>query len=493
MSIIAQLKAYSAEVTNLHHILALMQWDQEVRMPRRAAAGRAEQFATLAAIVHRKEVAPALGELLRAAAEENRLTDAEQGLVRVMRRAHEQSIRLPEAFVADFSRLTAQAVDAWTTARQESDFGRFAPLLTRIVEMARQKAEYLGYGAEPYDALLDLHEEGLRTAVVEEIFAAMAGPLQQLASRSLEVAQPRLELATSLAEEEQVRCSEELLRCIGFDFSRGCLARSAHPFSTTLGHHDRRVTNRYQPQGLEFLFGALHEGGHALYEQGIDEALAHSHLDSGVSLGLHESQSRLWENIIGRSRPFWHFWYPRLQERFPRQFEALAPETFYLAVNRVEPGLIRVDADEVTYNLHVFIRFELEKALLDGALAVADLPAAWNEKYRQWLGVEVPRDGVGVLQDIHWAHGSIGYFPTYTIGNLAAVQIWQSYVRHDPDPDGTLAAGRFGTIRHWLGEQIYRHGSIYPPAELLRRVTGSALDPQPFLQYLRGKYTWLAP
>ena len=492
MSVIAQLKAYSAELTNLHHILSLMQWDQEVRLPSRAVAGRAEQFATLTAIVHQKEVAPALGELLRAAAQQEGLSEAERGLVRVMRRAYDQSVKLPESFVTDFSRLTAQALDVWVRARQQKDYAQFAPSLVRVVEMSRQKAEYLGYDAHPYDALLDLHEEGLRTAEVEKMFAAVAAPLQELAARARAISQPCLNIRVPFAEVEQIRFSETILRQIGFDFTRGCLARSAHPFSTTLGHHDRRVTNRYNDQGLEFIFGALHEGGHALYEQGIDEALAFSHLDSGVSLGIHESQSRLWENIIGRSRPCWQFLYPRLQERFPAQLGELAPEVFYQIINRVEPGLIRVDADEVTYNLHVIIRFELEKALLTGELAVADLPAAWNDRYHSYLGITVPDDASGVLQDIHWAHGSIGYFPTYTIGNLAAVQIWQAYAGRHPDHAARLANGEFGKIRGWLVEQIYRHGSIYPPAELLRRVTGSRLDPQPFLEYLQGKYAWLA-
>lgn len=491
MSVLENLKRHSVELTRLHHILGLMQWDQEVRMPSRAAPGRAEQFAALTAIVHQKEVLPELGEWLKAAADE-RLSPVDHALVRVMRRAYEQNTKLPEDFVIAFSRLTAQALDAWVMARRRDDFPGFVPYLAKIIEMSRQKAEYLGYAAHPYDALLDLHEEGLRAGKVESMFDAIRLPLQALAGRARQAAQPRLAFATPFAEEAQVAFSEKLLLRMGFDFDRGCLARSAHPFSTTLGHHDRRVTNRYQPHSLEFIFGALHEGGHALYEQGVAEDLADTHLDGGVSLGIHESQSRLWENIIGRSKAFAEFLLPNLQQSFPAQFTALDPTTFYRGINCVQPGLIRVAADEVTYNLHVLIRFELEKALMEGTLAAQDLPGAWKEKYRDYLDVTVPSDADGVLQDIHWAHGSIGYFPTYTIGNLAAAQIWQAYTAENPGHAARIASGELGPVHAWLTDRIYRHGSIYPPDELLRRITGQDLAPRAYLDYLATKYTWLA-
>nr|MDA8164920.1 carboxypeptidase M32 [Desulfobacteraceae bacterium] len=264
---------------------------------------------------------------------------------------------------------------------------------------------------------------------------------------------------------------------------------SAHPFTTSLGHHDHRVTNRYRPDGLDFIFSALHEGGHALYEQNIGEALAGTALDSGISLGVHESQSRLWENIVGRSLPFWEHFYPELRQAFPAQLGDLPLADFVAGLNLVRPGLIRVEADEVSYNLHVLIRFELEKVLIDGTLAVADLPAAWNEKYRDALDVRVERDAEGVLQDIHWSHGSFGYFPTYTIGNLAAAQIWEAYRGFDPHPEETLRRGDLARVRSWLAERIYRHGSIYPPAELIAAVTGRPLAADSFLSYLATKYT----
>ena len=432
---------------------------------------------------------PSLGELLKeAAGQEDALSDQEQGLVRVMQRSYDQNTKLPGEFVSRFARLTSEALQVWVKARQQADFALFAPLLEELVAMSRQKAEYLGYANEPYDALLDLHEEGLTTAAVEEMFDTLRAPLKELLGRAAARGDKGLSVAPPMELGAQQAFAERLLAAIGFDFERGRQDRSAHPFSTTLGHDDRRVTNRYRADSVEFIFSALHEGGHALYELGIDRSLARSHLDSGVSLGIHESQSRLWENIIGRSPEFWSHFYPELQLAFPAQFGGLSVEEFVAGVNRVKPGPIRVEADEVSYNLHVLIRFDLEKALFRGELEVAGLPEVWNRRYRDDLGVEVESAANGVLQDIHWSHGSFGYFPTYTIGNLAAAQIWARYRQFDTDHRQTVARGELGRIRGWLGEQIYRHGSVHPPAELLKRVTGEALRPAYFLDYLRTKY-----
>ncbi|MGV1099642.1 carboxypeptidase M32 [Thiovibrio sp. JS02] len=491
MDTFARLQEYSRELVALHHAVALLQWDQEVRMPRRAAEGRAQQFATLSGLIHRKEVAGELGALLaEAQGEKDGWPVERQALVRVMRRRYEQSVRLPEQFVADFARLTSQAQGKWLEAREQSDFGVFQPLLERLVAMARQQAEYLGYQEHPYDALLDLYEEGLVSAKVERVFSALKEPLKDLVRRLACRFEP-LVFAEPFVLQEQERFAEHLLLAIGFDFERGCLARSAHPFTTTLDHHDRRITNRYAPRGLDFIFGALHEGGHALYEQGIAETFANSHLDDGVSLGIHESQSRLWENVIGRSPAFWQHFFPELRNSFPAQFRDMEPERFLRGINAVQPGPIRVDADEVTYNLHVLIRFEIEKALLEGSLEVAALPSLWREKYRQYLGVVVDSDANGLLQDIHWAHGSFGYFPTYTLGNLAAAQIWQAYRREEPDVDRTIAVGNLRQVREWLTQRVYRHGSVHPPGELLLRVTGEELDERYFLRYLEEKFAAL--
>ena len=490
MSTIDQLKQRSAELMDLQYALALLQWDQEVLIPSRAAEGRARQMATLSGVIHRKQTAPELGALLdQAAQRQDGWPVADRALVRVMKRQYDQSTRLPEEFVTRFSHLTSRALAVWTEARKRSDFPRFAPLLEEVVAMCRRKADYLGYPQVPYDALLDLHEEGLTTARVEEILAGLAGPLTDLVRKLRGAGGSELRFAEPFRREEQAAFADRLLAAIGFDFERGRQDISAHPFTTSLGHHDHRVTNRYRPDGLDFIFSALHEGGHALYEQNIGEALAGTALDSGISLGVHESQSRLWENIVGRSLPFWEHFYPELRQAFPAQLGDLPLADFVAGLNLVRPGLIRVEADEVSYNLHVLIRFELEKVLIDGTLAVADLPAAWNEKYRDALDVRVERDAEGVLQDIHWSHGSFGYFPTYTIGNLAAAQIWEAYRGFDPHPEETLRRGDLARVRSWLAERIYRHGSIYPPAELIAAVTGRPLAADSFLSYLATKYT----
>jgi carboxypeptidase Taq len=437
-------------------------------------------------------VAPELGALLaEVGAQKEALSVEDRALLRVMQRSYDQNTRLPEEFVAEFSRLTSQAQMAWLKAREQSVFAIFQPLLERLVVMARQQAEYLGYKNHPYDALLDLYEEGLTTCQVEEMFAELQAPLVGLVKRFAGRLTP-LSFSENFSPEGQERFAEHLLTAMGFDFSRGCLARSAHPFTTTLGHHDRRITNRYAPKGLDFIFGALHEGGHALYEQGIDERLANCHLDDGVSLGIHESQSRFWENVVGRGRPFWQKFFPELQQAFPAQFSQTGLDDFVRGINAVKPGLIRVDADELTYNLHVLIRFEIEKGLIEGSLEVAALPGIWREKYRQYLGVEVESDADGVLQDIHWSHGSFGYFPTYTIGNLAAAQIWEAYKRYDPDFSRTLAEGDLAKLREWLAGEIHAHGSVYLPQDLLVRVTGAPLSARAFLAYLEEKFTVLA-
>jgi carboxypeptidase Taq len=488
MNPIELLKEYSRDLTDLHHVLALLQWDQEIMIPNRAAEERARQMAALSAIIHRREVAPELGRLLEEAeSRQGTFSVRDQALVRVMRRDYEQNVKMPEEFVTAFSHLTSRALSVWTVARQRSDFRMFAPLLKEVVEKSRQKAEYLGYGGEPYDALLDLHEEGLTTARVTAMFAGLREPLSELVRKVRHEGQP-LQFAEAFNQEEQVAFAERLLAAIGFDFSRGRQDISTHPFTTSLGHHDHRVTNRYQPRSLEFIFSALHEGGHALYEQNIDADLASTALANGVSLGIHESQSRLWENIVGRSLPFWQHFYPQLRQAFPRQFRGVGVEEFVRGLNLVQPGPIRVEADEVSYNLHVLIRFELEKALLDKSLQVEDLPAAWNEKYRDYLEVRVDSDAAGVLQDIHWSHGSLGYFPTYTIGNLVAAQLWESYRAVDPDVEETLRSGNLTKVRQWLSEQIHRHGSIHPPEVLITRATGRPPAAEAFLDYLHRKY-----
>ncbi len=491
MKNIKELRQKARELTNLNHILALLQWDQEVMMPVGGAAGRAEQFSVLSSVIHRKITAPGLGKILQELSfTPDGLSTADLALIRVMKREYDKNTKLPETFVAGFSRLTSEALPVWVKARKKNDFGLFQPLLEKIIEMCRQKAEFLGYGDHPYVALLDIYEEGLTTNDLEILFGNLKTELSGLLLQKVAQQKPVPEKLKNMAPmllKDQVLFSEKLLAEIGYDFNRGRQDISAHPFTTSLGHSDRRVTNRFRPDSLEFIFSALHEGGHALYEQNIAAEHAESPLDEGVSLGIHESQSRLWENIIGRNHLFWEKYYPILQNFLPKQFKDIALDDFVRHVNRLHPGMIRVEADEVSYNLHVLIRYELEKALLEGTVKASELPALWNEKYKHYLDVRVDSDANGVLQDIHWAHGSLGYFPTYTIGNLASAQIWNRYCSFDPDYKETLLQGNLTKIRNWLTENIYRHGAFYPPAELLLNICGESLNSEYFIEYLKNK------
>ncbi len=493
MSEIEELREISKELTSLGNVMSLMQWDQEVMMPASGIEARGSQFALMSSIIHRRIVSPALESLLNRLNDIKRsLSTEDNALLRIMLREHKHSSKLPEKFVADFSRLTSQALPVWVKAKQLSDFSIFQSLLEKIVDMSIEKAEYLGYAEEPYDALLDLHEEGLLASEVSEIFNGLAPFLVEIINKKGLAIESRSVVSSEFELNAQVEFSEMVLKKIGYDFERGRQDASAHPFTTSLGHNDRRVTNRYHHRSLEYIFSALHEGGHALYEQGVAEELAETHLDSGVSLGIHESQSRLWENIIGRSLPFWKNYYPELQKQFPDQFKDRSLDSFYAEINAIRPGLIRVEADEVSYNLHVLARFELERELMNKSISVADLPALWNEKYYKYLGVSAGdqknSDAQGVLQDIHWAHGSFGYFPTYTIGNLAAAQIWETYCKFDPEYFQTIKSGNLEKIRNWLTDTIYRHGAIYSPPELLKRVTGEKLNATAFINYISHKY-----
>ena len=490
MKIIDELLLRATELSNLNNILALMHWDQEVFMPPAATGDRAGQFSTLSTIIHQKITDPVLGNLLKQASDPTgKFSEKDNALVRILSREHNRNIKLPEKFVADSARLTSESLPAWVTARKENNFNVFLPYLKKIVSMSRQKADYLGYEEHPYDSLLDLYEEGLTSRQLSVMFADLQPELTTLVQQKgvLSSGAGASFPFPPISQKDQIAFSEMMLEIIGYDFKRGRQDVSAHPFTTSIGHNDRRVTNRYRPDSLEFIFCALHEGGHALYEQGIGQEYSTTPLDEGVSLGIHESQSRLWENIVGRSRLFWSHYFPILQQAIPGSFQNVGLDDFIRYINRIQPGFIRVEADEVSYNLHIIVRFELEKELIAGNIRVDDLPLLWHERYRDYLDLEVDSEANGVLQDIHWAHSSIGYFPTYTIGNLAAAQIWHYYCLYDPDHKQTLQQGKLGKIRDWLTENIYRHGALYPPAELLQKVCREPLNSSYFIEYLKNK------
>ncbi len=487
-----QLKNQLAVTADLTQAQALLNWDQNVYLPPGAAEARGQQLATLGGVIHERMADPRLDtwlkELEKAGADVGDTADA--ALVRETRHDFEQATKLPGAFVEDFARARSASQTTWVEARANSDFARFAPHLQNMIDLNLRRAEYLGYDLHPYDALHDLFERGSSTEKLRTVFAELrdaAVPLLRQLTEGREVDDKPLRQPFPEAEQEAFAVG--VIRAFGYDFDHGRLDRTVHPFATSFSKYDVRITTRYDADFLSpALFGTLHEAGHALYEQGIGSAYDRSPLGTAVSLGVHESQSRLWENLVGRSEGFWHWAYPKLQETFPAQLGGVSRADFYAAINRVSPSLIRVEADEVTYNLHVMVRFELELELLEGTLKVADLPEAWNAKYEAYLGVTPPNDAQGCLQDIHWSLGMFGYFPTYTLGNLISVQLFEAVKAAHPGLEQDTENGQFGNLLGWLRENIHQHGSRYEPAELLKRATGSELDAGPYIRYLKGKF-----
>ncbi len=487
-----ELKKRMAEMADLGGAVSLLSWDRNTYMPVGGAATRAQVLSTLSGLHHERLADPRVGELLdtlRDAGFDERSDEA--ALVRVTQREFDQATKLPRDFVESFARVTSQSQGVWAEARSKSDFSMFAPALKEVLEHSRRYADYLGYEGHPYNALHDLYERGSTVERVKTVFAELRDatvPLvKAIAEREGVVSDAPVRQTFDESLQEQF--GVEVVKDFGYDFSKGRLDRTVHPFASQIGLGDVRITTRYETNFLNpALFGTMHEAGHAMYEQGLPEAHARDPLGHAVSLGVHESQSRLWENLVGRSYGFWTHAYPRLQELFPEALGGIPLDDFYAAVNRVEPSLIRVEADEVTYNLHVMVRFELELALLEGSLNVEDLPEAWNAKYQEYLGVTPPNDAQGCLQDIHWSIGLIGYFPTYTLGNVMSVQLFEAAKRAHPEIDGETARGEFGTLLGWLRENVHGQGSKFEPAELLKRATGSELDAGPYIRYLNSKF-----
>jgi carboxypeptidase Taq len=494
MKNLSALKERLADVHNIRTTMGLLGWDQQTCMPPGGAGTRAAQFGTLSRIAHEMFVNPETGRLLGSAEAEGRGLDYDSddaALLRAARRDYDRQARLPTELVVETAQVTALAFEEWRKARAASDYGRFAPWLRRIVDLNRRCAEALGYEEHMYDALLDRFEPGMKTAqlrtVFEELKAAQM-PLVQAIARRAERADDAI-LRRDYDEKRQEEFGREVAKRLGYDFTRGRLDRAVHPFTGGTGRGDVRITTRYERNWLPgALFGTMHETGHGLYGQGTAESLDNTLLGTGASLGVHESQSRLWENLVGRSLGFWKFFFPRLKEYFPEALGGFDLEAFYRAINCCRPSLTRVEADEVTYNLHIIIRFEMELGLLSGEIRIEDAPAAWNARYREGLGLSPANDAQGILQDVHWSHGTFGYFPTYALGNLMAVSIFDKALEAIPGIPGQIERGEFKSLLGWLQGSIYRHGRKYLPAELLRRVTGAPLQAGPYIAYLREKY-----
>jgi carboxypeptidase Taq len=488
-----QLKARLAEVTDLSKASTLLFWDQRVMMPRGGSAARAEALATLSSLTQERFVAADIGELLedlRGLEESSEYDSFEASLIRVTRRDYEKATRVPPELVGEMSRTAALALAAWGPAKEQSNFELLRPHLEKHLDLKRRYVACFDPADETYDILLDNYEPDMKTADVRAIFEQLKEELVPLI-REIGAAGEVDDsfLRQGFDEKEQREFGLQILRRFGYTDDQWRLDQTSHPFQATPGYADIRLTTNFRPDDLTSLFATMHEFGHGIYERGVDAGLARTTLGSGVSLGLHESQSRTWENLVGRSRPFWRFFYPRLQESFP-QLRSVDEEHFYRAINKVHPSLIRIDADEVTYNMHIILRFELEQELIDGRLPVEDLPQAWNERMSEYLGIDVPDDARGVLQDMHWAGGSFGYFPTYSLGNVISVQIWERLKEDLGDLDQSFERGEFDALREWLTQHLYVLGRKFTPQETIERVTGSQIDAKPYLRYLREK---LAP
>lgn len=487
MTTFDELSRRLGQVSDLGAAASLLSWEQETSMPPEAARVRGLQLATLAGLSHELFTAPETGALLDGVQPEG---DTQAAVVRVAQRDYAKATRLPTAFVEERTRAQNEAHHAWVHARAHSDFASFAPYLDRMMDLARRQADLRGFEDHPYDALIDDYEPGMRAAQVKAVFADLRDrtlPLLEKIRAAGDAADYSVltrAFPAGAQKEFAWRVAGEAFGLTG-DFARQ--DESAHPFQSNFSRSDIRITTRVEDYWPACLFGTWHETGHAMYERGVHERWERTPVSAGASLGVHESQSRMFENLLGRSLPFWQRYFPQLQEAAPQVAAGLDAAGLYRAVNRVQPSLIRVEADEVTYNFHVMLRFELELALLEGSLSVRDLPEAWNAKMQAYLGLTPPDDASGVLQDIHWSAGLIGYFPTYTLGNLLSVQLLEA-ARQDADIAVGIDRAEYGPLRAWLVEQVHQHGRSLSPAELTVQATGRPLSADPYVAYLTRKY-----
>ncbi len=490
---IEQLRKLLAEISDLNNMAALLGWDQQTYMPTGGAEARGNQMALLGRLAHERATSPKMGKLLDelkpyAAGLDPDSDDAR--LVKVTARGYEKAVRVPTKHVVEFSQATTLGQQAWVEARAKSDFSIFRPHLEKIVALRQEYASFFPNFEHPYDALLDDFEPNMKTADVKAIFDGLR-PRQVKLIQDI-AGHPQVDdsfLHQPFDEKKQWDFGVEVITRFGFDWNCGRQDKAPHPFTTSFSIKDVRITTRVAPDFLNpMLFGTMHECGHALYGQGVAPELERTGLEGGASLAVHESQSRLWENLVGRSFPFWQCFYPRLQETFP-QLAGVPLEKFYKGINKVQPSFIRVEADEATYNLHIMLRLEMEIALLEGKVAAKDMPGLWNAKMQEYLGVTPPNDAQGVLQDIHWSGGMIGYFSTYALGNLISAQLWEKINQELPGLGEQIRQGKFEALLGWLREKIHRHGAKFEPQELVQKVTGSRIDPAPYVRYLTKKYS----
>ena len=490
-----ELTAKYKEYYVLATVNGLLEWDMHSIMPSKGLEWRSEQLAQLSGLMHHKLTSSRIGELLdKLPSDCGDLSDEQKANVREIRRDYVKATKLPVELVEEMSREHSACNEIWIKARQAGDYSMFAPSLERVVKLASRMAEYLGYKDTPLDALIDQFEPEGTTAMFTKLFDEVKASNVPLLKKILNspVKANQKFLAAEYTEELQNRFGMEIMKQIGFDMDAGRLDKSVHPFCSG-SNSDVRITTRYNlhaPQ--QAIFGIIHESGHAMYEQGSNHDFWGSPLAEALSMGIHESQSRMWENFIGRGKPFWTFFLPKMKTHFPTQLTGVSVDDFVLAVNHVQPSLVRVEADEMTYDLHIILRFEIERDLFAGKITVSDLPKVWNAKMEEYLGVTPPNDGKeGVMQDVHWSGGMFGYFPTYSLGNMVAAQLWQTMRTAMPEMDKQMEAGNFADILHWLNKNIHQYGRRFKRDELIQKATGKPLGTTAYIRYLTEKYSAL--
>ena len=488
-----ELKTIIYEINDINKAAAVLGWDQETYMPKGGIVDRANQLSTLSCISHEKFISDKVGSLIEDLKSEVETLDPDSDtarLIKVLDKDYQKSVKVPSKLVAEFSKACSMGQQAWAEARKKTNFSLFEPHLKKIVELRQQYASLFKPYDHIYDPLLDDFEPGLKTADVKEIFDKLRPQQVEILKKinaKNEVDNSFLSLKYD--EKKQWDFGVDVITKLGYDWDRGRQDKSEHPFTTHFGLGDVRITTRVDPNYLPAgLFGSIHETGHAMYEQGIAESLARTPLGGGASLAIHESQSRMWENFVGRSMPFWECFYPSLQKKFPEQLSNISIDNFYKGINKVKPTLIRVEADEATYNMHIMLRLEIEIGLMDGSIEVKDLPEIWNMKMKEYLGITPKNDSEGVLQDIHWSMGAIGYFSTYALGNLVSAQLWECINRDIPGLSKQIREGNFAELLNWLRSNVHRHGAKFEPQELVQKITGSKITPEPYIRYLKHKY-----
>jgi carboxypeptidase Taq len=491
---LAELKIRLAEINDLDMAASLLGWDQSTYMPPGGGEARGRQMATLAKISQEKFIDPVIGRLLdglRPYEESLPYESDEASLIRVTRRDYERATQVPPEFLAEFNIHAAESYQVWAEARPANDFRRVQPLLEKTLDLSRKFANYFPGYENIADPLIDMSDYGMKASSVRKLFAELREQLVPIVKAI--TSQPPADdscLRQHYPEAQQLKFAEGIVRQLGYDFNRGRIDKTHHPFMTKFSLGDVRITTRVKEDFLgETLFSNMHEAGHAMYEQGIDMAYEATPLGGGTSSGVHESQSRTWENLVGRSRSFWEYCYPKLQAEFPGQLKNVSLDQFYRAINKVERSLIRTDADEVTYNLHVMLRFDFELQLLEGSLSIRDLPEAWHERFEKDFGIVPPSDSDGVMQDVHWYGGAIGgAFQGYTLGNILSAQFYSAALKAHPEIPDEMREGKFGALHDWLKENVYRHGRKFTAPEIVERATGGPMTIEPYIRYLKTKY-----